>query len=135
MITLMNYEGAGYKKIFVDDESWAVFQQLVNRGAGLWIDAPAEIKKFADEVTSGKARQDYKDDTPRPYKWYHKCSCGYVTAVKTLENTPPDYKINCANTELPIRYSLSDGTIVEKTLPCKRLEPFNQAPQPGVKEA
>jgi hypothetical protein len=36
------------------------FKELVQRGANLWPDAPAEIKEFADLVTTGQVLQDYK---------------------------------------------------------------------------
>ena len=42
---------------FVDD--WKSFQELIQRGANLWVDAPPEIKEFADLVTNGKILQDY----------------------------------------------------------------------------
>jgi len=42
-----------------DAESWSAFQQLIQRGANLWPDAPPEIKEFADLVTNGKVMQDY----------------------------------------------------------------------------
>ena len=42
-----------------DEESWKSFQELIQRGANLWPDAPPEIKEFADLVTNGKVMQDY----------------------------------------------------------------------------
>lgn len=43
-----------------DAESWKSFQELIQRGANLWPDAPPEIKEFADLVTNGQIMQDYK---------------------------------------------------------------------------
>lgn len=47
--------------IRVDTASWKAFQELVQRGANLWPDAPAAIKRFADDVTTGHAQQSYFD--------------------------------------------------------------------------
>jgi len=41
-------------------ESWENLVELVQRGANLWPDAPAEIKEFADMVTVGHIQQDYR---------------------------------------------------------------------------
>ena len=38
---------------------WKHFQELIQRGANLWPDAPPEIKEFADLVTNGTVMQDY----------------------------------------------------------------------------
>lgn len=43
-------------------EDWEHFQELVQRGSNLWPDAPPQIKRIADLVTSGKVMQDYGDD-------------------------------------------------------------------------
>jgi hypothetical protein len=47
---------------------WPQFQQLVQRGANLWPDAPPEIKEFADKVTVGQVLQDYfaQANVPKP---------------------------------------------------------------------
>jgi hypothetical protein len=37
----------------------AKFQELIQRGANLWPDAPADIKALADIITNGKIMQDY----------------------------------------------------------------------------
>ena len=55
--------GTEAKLIQIDTaEDYKLFQKLVNRGAGLWPDAPAAIKKFADMVTVGHVQQAYVDD-------------------------------------------------------------------------
>lgn len=36
------------------------FKELVQRGANLWPDAPADIKEFADLITDGTIKQDYR---------------------------------------------------------------------------
>jgi hypothetical protein len=41
-------------------QSIARFKELVQRGANLWPDAPAEIKETADLITSGQILQDYR---------------------------------------------------------------------------
>jgi hypothetical protein len=53
-------EGVLYKQVQIDAaEDWKLFQELVQRGANLWPDAPPHIKEFADLVTNGKVMQDY----------------------------------------------------------------------------
>ena len=49
--------------IAIDSLSAEDFQTLVQRGANLWPDAPPEIKKFADLITSGEILQDYNAQT------------------------------------------------------------------------
>ena len=47
--------------IVVDgEESIAEFQTMVQRGCGLWPDASADMKAFADEVTHGEHLQNYQ---------------------------------------------------------------------------
>ena len=47
--------------IILDSEkSISRFKELIQRGANLWPDAPAEIKEFADLITSGQILQDYR---------------------------------------------------------------------------
>lgn len=46
--------------VVITKESIEPFKQLIQRGANLWPDAPAEIKEFADLITTGKVMQDYK---------------------------------------------------------------------------
>lgn len=46
--------------VTITPESWIHFQELVQRGANLWPNAPPEIKAFADLVTTGQVLQDYK---------------------------------------------------------------------------
>jgi hypothetical protein len=41
-------------------QSISAFKELIQRGANLWPDAPAEIKEFADLITSGQILQDYR---------------------------------------------------------------------------
>lgn len=52
---------------------WESFQELIQRGANLWPDAPPEIKDFADLVTNGKVMQDYYRQVLTTYQqrtWY-----------------------------------------------------------------
>lgn len=49
----------GHDTIFISVESKAAFKELVQRGANIWPDAPAEIKILADLVTNGTVFQDY----------------------------------------------------------------------------
>lgn len=37
------------------------FNELIQRGANLWPDAPPYIKELADNVTNGKLLQDYRN--------------------------------------------------------------------------
>lgn len=56
-------EGALRKTIEFDTgKDYRMFQELVQRGSNLWPDAPAQIKRLADLVTSGKVMQDYGPD-------------------------------------------------------------------------
>jgi hypothetical protein len=52
-------EDASATAIMVREDSWKSFQELIQRGANLWPDAPPEIKKFADLVTTGQVMQEY----------------------------------------------------------------------------
>lgn len=52
-------EFAGASIHIPTDLAWKHFQELIQRGANLWPDAPPEIKEFADLVTNGKVMQDY----------------------------------------------------------------------------
>jgi len=72
--------------IHIDDENWKSFQELIQRGANLWPDAPPEIKEFADLVTNGKVMQDY-------YR-----QAGVATESKPVAETgwPYNDKIQCA---------------------------------------
>lgn len=56
----------GFAILIDDAESMAAFKELVFRGTNLWVDAPAEIKTFADEVEHGKALQDYASQDTSP---------------------------------------------------------------------
>lgn len=40
-------------------DEWKDFQELIQRGANLWPDAPPHIKELADLITNGKVMQDY----------------------------------------------------------------------------
>lgn len=58
-------DGLGAVRKTVEIESaadWKYFQELIHRGSNLWPDAPAQIKRLADIVTSGKVMQDYGPD-------------------------------------------------------------------------
>jgi hypothetical protein len=46
--------------VVTSPESIAAFKELIQRGANLWPDAPAEIKEFADLITNGQILQDYR---------------------------------------------------------------------------
>lgn len=59
VITTQETMVTGYG-VIITPESWKSFQQLIQRGANLWPDAPPEIKEFADLVTNGEVLQDYK---------------------------------------------------------------------------
>lgn len=56
----LNQHLIGLKVIRMNDEFYTDFKQLIQRGANLWPDAPAEIKEFADLITNGEILQDYK---------------------------------------------------------------------------
>lgn len=101
------------------EKSIASFRELVQRGANLWPDAPAEIKEFADIITNGKVQQQYAATVVPRYHQYHQCSCGYITAIATLDGKPPEYLVNCANPSVVL------NPLSGKTGPCKRVEPFN----------
>lgn len=45
--------------IVVPPLSAEAFQELIQRGANLWPDAPPEIKALADLITNGRIMQDY----------------------------------------------------------------------------
>jgi hypothetical protein len=45
--------------IKVTPTTYKSFQELIQRGANLWPDAPPEIKEFADLITTGRILQDY----------------------------------------------------------------------------
>lgn len=119
----------GSLRVYVDPESGPIFKQLVQRAANLWPDAPAEIKAFADEVTVGHVQQPYVDPAPRTglSYHYHKCSCGYITAVSVHGSAPPTYAITCENPEVHYTHTDAEGNVSEKKFPCKRVEIFNNA--------
>ena len=53
--------GTQGKAIYIDNaEDYKNFQELIQRGANHWVDAPPSIKELADLVTSGKVMQDYR---------------------------------------------------------------------------
>lgn len=46
--------------LFIDGaDSLKAFRELVQRGANLWPDAPAEMKEAADLITNGMVMQPY----------------------------------------------------------------------------
>lgn len=49
-----------FTSVLVTKESQESFKELIQRGANLWPDAPAEIKEFADLITNGQILQDYR---------------------------------------------------------------------------
>jgi len=54
--------GTSAKVIHINNaEDYKNFQELIQRGANLWPDAPASIKRLADLITSGKIMQEYHD--------------------------------------------------------------------------
>lgn len=59
-IDLFTSAGKLYHYIIVAADTWPQFQELVQRGANLWPDAPPAIKEFADLATTGKVQQDYQ---------------------------------------------------------------------------
>jgi hypothetical protein len=62
MIKVHLYPQLDALSIFVDGvESVQRFQELIQRGAQTFADASAEIKICADEITNGKAMQDYSN--------------------------------------------------------------------------
>ena len=55
--------GTAEKAIVADTAfDFLLLQELVQRGSNLWPDAPPQIKKIADIVTSGKIMQNYGPD-------------------------------------------------------------------------
>ena len=64
-------------------KEWKAFQELIQRGANLWPDAPPEIKEFADKVTVGHVQQDYyqqnKDQQKRAVKSNPNFEAPYFT--------------------------------------------------------
>lgn len=59
MITTQSSTEHQYFAVFVSGDDIKPFQELVQRGANLWPDAPPSIKELADLVTSGKILQNY----------------------------------------------------------------------------
>jgi hypothetical protein len=58
--------GPNYYNIAIPVANYGAFQELIQRGANLWPDAPPAIKEFADLVTSGRVMPDYhKQDTSK----------------------------------------------------------------------
>jgi len=56
--------GTEAKVVWIDAaDDYISFQELVQRGANLWPNAPASIKELADMVTSGKVMQQYNAPT------------------------------------------------------------------------
>jgi hypothetical protein len=47
--------------VFVEGDTVKAFQELIQKGANLWDQAPAEIKTLADLITNGKEMQPYSD--------------------------------------------------------------------------
>lgn len=118
---------------FFHQADWKHFQELVQRGANLWPDAPPSIKEFADKVTIGHVQQNYqeqnKDAGRLAYQFFHRCSCGYVTEVKSILGRTPDYPISCGN-KLRRTYVASvdlAGNSIERDVldPCNNVEMFN----------
>jgi hypothetical protein len=61
MITILNPSPhSSAQVIIIPDDAVEVFKQLVQRGAQTWADAPADIKEFADLITTGKILQNYR---------------------------------------------------------------------------
>lgn len=50
----------GFAIVIDKADSMEAFKNLIQRGANLWPDAPAEIKEFADKITNGQVLQDYR---------------------------------------------------------------------------
>lgn len=63
MIEVIDYskipDASSGMRIIIPKVDLPAFQQLVQRGAQTWADAPAEIKRVADVITNGEAMQDY----------------------------------------------------------------------------
>ncbi len=47
--------------ILIPVSLWKPFQQLIQRGAQTWTDAPPAMKELADMVTNGAVLQNYWD--------------------------------------------------------------------------
>lgn len=47
---------------------WPQFQQLIQRGAQTWADAPPAMKELADLVTNGQVLQNYWDQNKDQHK-------------------------------------------------------------------
>ena len=61
--TMQDGLGTVYKAIVATTaDDYKYLQELVQRGANLWPDAPPQVKRVADLVTSGKVLQDYGPD-------------------------------------------------------------------------
>jgi hypothetical protein len=54
--------------ITIEGDDIEKFKELVQRGSNLWPDAPASIKEFADQVTTGTVLQDYKSQEKKATK-------------------------------------------------------------------
>lgn len=55
--------------LYIREEHFAKFKELIQRGANLWPDAPPYIKELADIITNdGTIQQDYvgQDTSPKP---------------------------------------------------------------------
>lgn len=52
-------DALGSIEVHISKDSAPGFQELIQRGANLWPDAPAEIKWLADIITNGQPMQDY----------------------------------------------------------------------------
>lgn len=113
--------------MLVPNEHKKAFEELVQRGANLWPDAPAVIKRFADEVTEGCVQQNYKDTRPTLFLWRHRCSCGHVTAFSLATADRPTWSARCEGVfAVPVIVDTSEGKMeVIKTVPCTRVESFN----------
>ena len=60
MIRIRHFAEEASMSIFIEGkESIERFQELIQRGAGTWADATAEIKTAADLITSGVEMQPY----------------------------------------------------------------------------
>ena len=53
-------------------EDVEAFKKLVFRGANLWPDAPAEIKRFSDKLEQGEVLQDYSTQDTSPTACKHE---------------------------------------------------------------
>lgn len=50
-----------YAEVQIPRVLWPAFQQLIQRGAQTWSDAPPAMKELADMVTNGQVLQNYWD--------------------------------------------------------------------------